>query len=144
MMHLLKHNRAIVAIRRRRANNISMSYHLKRVYDPPADDDGYRVLVDRLWPRGIRKEDAKLDAWPRHVAPSKKLRQWFDHDPDKWDEMQRRYFAELDDDDEAQATATDLRSRARGGTVTLLFAAKDEQHNNAVALKRYLTGQHKR
>ncbi len=117
-----------------------MAYRLKRIYDPPADHDGYRVLVDRLWPRGISKDSAHLDAWHRHIAPSKALRQWFDHDPAKWDEVQRRYFAELDDDDEAQATCTDLRSRARKGTVTLLFAAKDEQHNNAAALKRYLTG----
>lgn len=108
---------------------------VKRVYDPPAPDDGKRFLVDRLWPRGLKKEALQLDGWLKEVAPSDGLRKWFGHDPAKWEEFQRRYFAELEARPEAWQP---LLEEARKGTVTLLFSARDEQHNNAVALKIFL------
>jgi uncharacterized protein YeaO (DUF488 family) len=107
----------------------------KRIHEPAAPEDGTRILVDRLWPRGVSKERAQLDAWVRDVAPSDELRRWFAHDPAKWPEFTRRYFAELD----ANAEAVDeVRRLAGEGPATLLFAAKDEEHNNAVALRAYL------
>jgi len=108
---------------------------VKRVYEPAADGDGQRVLVDRLWPRGVKKEDARLDLWLKDIAPSDDLRHWFGHDPERWTEFQKRYRAELKDKDEAVA---ELRGLMAKGKVTLLFAAHDEQHNNAVALAAYL------
>lgn len=112
-----------------------MKILIKRIYEPSAKSDGFRVLVDRLWPRGISKENAKLDLWLPEVAPSTKLRQWFAHDPMKWAEFQRRYQAELKGKKELVA---ELKGRAKQGTVTLLFSAKDEQLNQAVALRGYL------
>ena len=118
-----------------------MSIDLKRAYDPPARSDGYRVLVDRIWPRGVTKEDLKVDAWLKEVAPSTVLRKWFGHDPKKWDEFRRRYAREL----EPHATALEqLVEHARAGHVTLVFAAKDTEHNNAVALREHLEGRLKR
>jgi uncharacterized protein YeaO (DUF488 family) len=118
-----------------------MSIDVKRAYDPPARSDGYRVLVDRIWPRGIAKEDLKVDAWLKEVAPSTALRKWFGHDPKKWDEFRRRYAREL----EPHAAALEqLVERARAGHVTLVFAAKDTEHNNAVALREHLEGRLKR
>lgn len=111
---------------------------VKRVYDPPAPEDGYRVLVDRLWPRGLKKADAAIDQWLKDVAPSTPLRKWFGHDPAKWDEFRRRYAAELDANPEAVAL---LRERAAAGTVTLLFGARDREHNDAVALQDYLASE---
>jgi len=108
---------------------------LKRAYETPSRDDGCRILVDGIWPRGVSKEDLAADLWLKELAPSRELRQWFGHDPDKWDEFQRRYFDELDGQDEA---LDQLRRRLGEGPVTLLFGAKDEEHNQAVALKRYL------
>jgi uncharacterized protein YeaO (DUF488 family) len=108
---------------------------VKRTYDPPESDDGARFLVDRLWPRGVKKEDLQLDAWLKDVAPSDNLRRWFGHDPAKWEEFQRRYFAELDG--KAQALRP-IRDAARQGNVTLLYSARDMEHNNAVALRAYL------
>ncbi|MGS1095523.1 DUF488 domain-containing protein [Aquamicrobium terrae] len=108
---------------------------VKRVYEPAADGDGQRVLVDRLWPRGVKKEDARLDLWLKDIAPSDDLRHWFGHDPERWTEFQKRYRAEMKDKDEAVA---ELRGLMAKGKVTLLFAAHDEQHNNAVALAAYL------
>jgi uncharacterized protein YeaO (DUF488 family) len=107
----------------------------KRAYESPAADDGSRFLVDRLWPRGIKKEDLDIVAWLKEAAPSDDLRRWFGHDPDKWDEFQRRYFAELDFRPEALRP---IREVAAKGDVTLVYGAKDTQHNNAVALKSYL------
>jgi uncharacterized protein YeaO (DUF488 family) len=112
-----------------------MSIAVKRVYEPPAKSDGARVLVDRLWPRGIKKEDAALDEWTKEVGPSSALRQWFGHEPDKWKEFQRRYRAELDASPDAWQA---LLARARKGRLTLLFGSREERYNNAVALKAYL------
>lgn len=107
----------------------------KRIYDPPAADDGARILVDRLWPRGVRKDAARLDGWLKEVAPSDQLRRWFNHTPEKWDEFQRRYFDEL----EARPRSwKPLAEAARHGDVALLFGASDRAFNNAVALKRFL------
>jgi uncharacterized protein YeaO (DUF488 family) len=108
---------------------------VKRVYDAPARSDGCRVLVDRIWPRGLSKAAAKLDAWIKDVAPSADLRKWFDHEPSRWASFKRRYFRELDEQGEALAQ---LLEACSGRTLTLLFAAKDSAHNNAVALKEYL------
>ncbi|HJT23201.1 MAG TPA: DUF488 domain-containing protein [bacterium] len=108
---------------------------LKRVYLPAKKEDGQRFLVDRLWPRGVKKEKAKLTGWIREIAPSDALRKWFGHDPARWPEFQKRYRKELS----AQAVfLKPLLEAARKGKVTLLFAAKDEEHNNAVVLKSYL------
>lgn len=109
---------------------------LKRVYEPADATDGVRFLIERLWPRGIRKESLQLDAWIKDAAPSTELRKWFSHDPAKWKEFQRRYFAELDAKREALSP---IRAAARKGKVTLLFSSHDEEHNNAVALKTYLS-----
>ena len=109
---------------------------LKRVYDPANSDDGVRFLVERLWPRGMKKENLRLDAWLKDVAPSTELRQWFSHDPAKWAEFKRRYFAELDTKAEALEP---IRKALKHGRVTLLFSSHDTEHNNAVALKVYLT-----
>ena len=110
---------------------------MKKVYDPYAKADGKRVLVDRLWPRGIKKEEARIDLWIKEIAPSDALRKWFSHDPDKWQEFKKRYRKELED---RQDMIEDLRKEARKGTVTLLFAAKDSERNNAVALKEVIEG----
>jgi uncharacterized protein YeaO (DUF488 family) len=109
--------------------------HTKRVYEPPAPSDGARFLVERLWPRGMKKEALHLDGWLKEVAPSDALRRWFGHDPARWDEFVRRYRAELDAHPEAWQP---LLEAALHGTVTLLFSARDEVHNNAVALQHYL------
>ena len=112
-----------------------MSIRLKRVYDKPAKSDGHRVLIDRLWPRGVKKNQARIDQWLKDIAPSTKLRKRFGHDPSRWMEFKKRYAAELDDQREQ---VEQLAQEARKRTVTLLFAAKDTEHNNAVALKEHL------
>jgi uncharacterized protein YeaO (DUF488 family) len=112
-----------------------VSIRLKRVYDDPARNDGRRVLVDRLWPRGLTKRQAHIDEWLKEIAPSTELRKAFGHKPGRWEEFEKRYAAELD---HHRARLEQLAREARKQTVTLLFAAKDTQHNNAVALKRYL------
>ena len=114
-----------------------MSTHLKlkRVYDPPAPEDGTRILVDRLWPRGLKKGDAAIDRWMKEIAPSTELRKWFDHDPERWAEFQRRYKHELY---EHALELEELRALASKSKVTLLFAARDEQHNDAVVLQEVL------
>ncbi|MCE7927698.1 MAG: DUF488 family protein [Dehalococcoidia bacterium] len=114
-----------------------MTVQVKRVYNRPAASDGRRVLVDRLWPRGLSKERAAVDEWLREVAPSTELRQWFAHDPEKWAEFKRRYREELAEPAAAEAL-TRLRDLAAGGTLTLLFAARNETMNDAVALAEYL------
>lgn len=107
----------------------------KRVYEEISREDGTRVLVDRLWPRGVSKEEAALDDWCKEVAPSDALREWFDHDHEKWDEFCRRYHKELDKKDQIVAR---LREKAEEEPLTLVYAAKDREYNNAVALKAYL------
>lgn len=109
--------------------------HVKRVYEPAESGDGCRILVDGIWPRGQRREDVAADLWLKAVAPSAALRRWFGHDPDRWAEFQRRYAEELRDQAEAMDT---IRERRREGPVTLLYSARDEQHNQAVALRRLL------
>lgn len=112
-----------------------MSIKLKRAYDAATVDDGVRYLVERLWPRGVKKEALHVAAWLKDVAPSDQLRRWFAHDPQKWDEFRRRYFKELDENPEAWAP---LHDAARHGTLTLVYSARDTEYNNAVALKEYL------
>jgi uncharacterized protein YeaO (DUF488 family) len=114
---------------------------IKRIYDPSERADGKRVLVDRLWPRGIKKEDAGLDLWLKDIAPSDELRKWFSHDPSKWQEFKKRYRHELKDKPDMPDMIEDLRKAARQGTVTLLYAAKDADRNNAVVLKEMLKEQ---
>jgi uncharacterized protein YeaO (DUF488 family) len=108
---------------------------LKRVYEPRSAEDGTRVLVERLWPRGLRKEDPRLDVWLKEIAPSPALRSWFAHDPAKWDEFRRRYRAELAANADAVAR---LRALLAEGPVTLVYAARDEQHNSARVLLEWL------
>jgi uncharacterized protein YeaO (DUF488 family) len=108
---------------------------MKRVYDAPSAEDGTRILVDRIWPRGLTKERAAIDLWLKDVAPSTQLRTWFGHDPGLWPEFRERYFAELRANG---AAVTQLVDRAAAGPVTLLFGAHDSEHNNAVALSEYL------
>jgi uncharacterized protein YeaO (DUF488 family) len=108
---------------------------IKRVYEPAEPKDGTRILVDRLWPRGVGKKTLGLDSWYKGVAPSSELRKWFSHDPARWDEFRRRYFAELDNNPTAWSPLVEL---ARSDNVTLLYSAKDEAHNNAQALSDYL------
>lgn len=108
---------------------------LKRIYDPPSRADGKRVLVDRLWPRGVRKEEAGIDEWLKDIAPSDALRKWFGHDPRKWPRFKEKYKKELQDRSEMIVR---LRKEAKRGRVTLLFAAKDPEHNNAVVLEELI------
>jgi uncharacterized protein YeaO (DUF488 family) len=110
---------------------------VKRVYEQPSPADGQRILVDRLWPRGINKTTASLSAWLKDLAPSDELRRWFSHDPQRWPEFHRRYRKELEEPAKAELLK-DLLDRARQGTVTLVFAAKDEERNNAVVMKIFL------
>jgi uncharacterized protein YeaO (DUF488 family) len=107
---------------------------LKRAYEPPKKSDGLRILVDRLWPRGVSETAAQIDLWLKEIAPSDRLRKWFGHDPSKWTEFRRRYFRELGKSTEAVARLKQFVSK---GNVTLVYGAKDERHNNAVALKEY-------
>jgi len=109
--------------------------YVKRIYEVPKTKDGTRYLVERLWPRGMKKENLKMDAWLKEVAPSSELRRWFGHDLAKWDEFQRRYRAELDENPGAWKQ---LLEAARQGNVTLLYSARDTEHNNAIVLKASL------
>lgn len=108
---------------------------IKRVYDLASPQDGYRFLVDRLWPRGVKKEALNIKAWIKEVAPSNDLRHWFGHDPDKWCEFNKRYFSELDGKPE---TWQPLLDAARKGDITLLYSTREVEHNNAVSLRAYL------
>jgi uncharacterized protein YeaO (DUF488 family) len=110
---------------------------IKRAYDPPAPDDGVRVLVDRLWPRGLKRQEAKIDLWLKDIAPSADLRRWFGHDPAKWPGFQERYQAELAGNSALDELRALVRQRKR---VTLLFAARDVEHNNAVVLQGLCRG----
>jgi uncharacterized protein YeaO (DUF488 family) len=113
----------------------AMDIRLKRAYEPAAAADGHRVLIDRLWPRGVSRERAKLDAWEKEVAPSASLRKWFGHEPARFEEFRRRYIDELRDE---RPRLTKLRRQARSGTLTLVFSAHDAEHNDAVVLAEIL------
>jgi len=108
---------------------------IKRIYDTPAEDDGFRILVDRLWPRGLTKEKAKVDLWLKEIAPSDQLRKWYAHDPKKWAEFRKRYFNDLDTKREL---VNQIVQKMKEGEVTLLYSSKEEKINNAVALKEYI------
>jgi uncharacterized protein YeaO (DUF488 family) len=114
-----------------------MDMRLKRAYEPPSADDGVRVLVDRLWPRGVRKSDAAIDCWMKDIAPSPVLRRWFGHKPARWEEFKRRYEAELAEKTELLDQLCDI---AKKDALTLVYAAKDEAHNHALVLRDVLTG----
>ncbi|MEJ2240822.1 MAG: DUF488 domain-containing protein [Candidatus Bathyarchaeota archaeon] len=109
---------------------------VKRAYQTAETDDGFRILVDRLWPRGLTKERAKIDLWLKDAAPSTELRKWFSHDPARWTEFKSRYFEELNKDKMEPVKL--ILKKAKEGTVTLVYAAKNEDNNNAVALKEYI------
>lgn len=113
-----------------------MEIAIKRVYETPAPEDGTRILVDRLWPRGLTKDEAGIHVWLKEIAPSDALRKWYGHEPEKWPEFKRRYFAELDGKQDA---LNELRAYLEQGRLTLLYAARHGEYNNAVALKEYLS-----
>lgn len=108
---------------------------IKRIYDEVSKDDGKRILVDRLWPRGIKKENVRIDEWMKDIAPSEELRKWFSHDPSKWPEFKKRYAQEIENKKEL---VEQLRQESAKGVIILLFAAKDKEHNNALALREIL------
>ncbi len=112
-----------------------ITIRLKRVYDEPEEGDGRRILVDRLWPRGLSKEKARVDGWMKEIAPSTELRRWYGHDPDKWTEFKKRYAAELDANHDA---VEEIVKEVRAGAVTFLYSSREDQRNNAVALKEYI------
>ena len=112
-----------------------MPISLKRAYETPSRSDGCRILVERLWPRGLSKQDAKIDLWPKEAAPSTELRRWFNHEPDKWAEFKRRYFKELR---ARQESLHPILERVRAGRITFVFASRESRLNNAVALKEYV------
>lgn len=112
-----------------------MNIKMKRVYEQPADGDGNRILVDRLWPRGLTKEKAHVDLWLKEIAPSTELREWFGHDPEKWKRFCGRYETELRHNEDLIEM---LRKKARDGTITLLYGARDQKHNEALVLKEVL------
>ena len=120
---------SIITVRRK------MEVNLKRVYEAPAKNDGKRILVDRLWPRGLTKEKAKIDLWLKNIAPSTELRKWFDHDPDKWKDFKKRYHQELKNNKEQVSI---LYEELKKGAVTLVYGAKDEKHNEALVIKEWL------
>lgn len=113
-----------------------MSLKIKRVYEDASKSDGFRILVDRIWPRGVSKEEAQVDTWLKDIAPSTELRKWFGHDPEKWGEFQKKFEAEIHDN---KAALNQLKEIVKDHpTVTLVYAAKDEEHNNAVVLQKLL------
>ena len=112
-----------------------MPISLKRVYEPPSRSDGCRILVERLWPRGLSKQEARIDVWPKEAAPSTELRRWFNHEPDKWADFKPRYFKELR---ARQETVQPILERVRAGQVTFVFASRESRFNNAAALKEYV------
>lgn len=128
-MQLLKGSKRDMAIKIKRVK-------LKRVYEQPDKEDGVRILVDRLWPRGLTKEKARIDLWLKDIAPSTELRQWFGHDPGKWEEFRQRYLFELKEKDEQLRR---LKQEMEKGTVTLVYAAKDTEHNAARVLQEFLS-----
>jgi uncharacterized protein YeaO (DUF488 family) len=122
-------------VRTKTAKVKKSSIAIKRAYEAPERSDGMRILVDRMWPRGVSKEEAEIDLWLKEIAPSTKLRQWFGHEAPKWEKFREKYFKELDANGDAVA---ELKACLEKGNVTLVYAAKDEEHNNAVAIGEYL------
>ena len=118
-----------------KAESRNMKIKIKRVYEQPDKDDGVRILVDRLWPRGLTKEKAAVDLWLKEIAPSTELRKWFGHDPDKWKSFRGRYETEIMHNDDLVKV---LKDKAQGGTVTLVYGARDQKHNEALVLKQFL------
>lgn len=118
-------------------SSTQINIHCKRAYEKPAPNDGYRLLIDRIWPRGVSKEDLKIDEWNKELAPSDELRKWFDHDPKKWAAFYQKYHHELRENMPKEIQLA-LRKKAKTSGLTLVYGAKDEAHNNAVALKMYL------
>jgi uncharacterized protein YeaO (DUF488 family) len=116
-----------------------MDVTLKRVYEKPSVSDGKRILVDRLWPRGLTKEKAKVDVWLKEIAPSTELRKWFNHEPSKWLEFKKRYRVEMHNNTEILSS---LKDYLESGKVTIVYGAKDEEHNEAVVIKEYFDGKH--
>lgn len=112
-----------------------MAVRIKRAYERPEPGDGFRVLVDRLWPRGVARDDARIDLWLKEIAPSAELRKWFNHDPVRWTEFQHRYLFEIEKHPEA---IDQLGAATRHASLTLVYGAKDEEHNNAVVLKKFI------
>lgn len=112
-----------------------MRINVKRVYEKPSKSDGIRILVDRLWPRGMTKERADIDLWLKNIAPTTELRKWFDHDPDKWKEFQKKYHQELKKN---KGQVSLLNEQMKNGVVTLVYGARDEEHNEALVLKEWL------
>jgi uncharacterized protein YeaO (DUF488 family) len=122
---------------RRRMSASLKKIHIKRIYEPPKASDGTRILVDRLWPRGVARDEARIDAWIKDVAPSDALRRWYSHDPEKWPEFRVRYITEL----KHNPAVVELQGRAaKSKTITLLFAGKDKLCNNATVLQEFLSG----
>jgi uncharacterized protein YeaO (DUF488 family) len=116
----------------------------KRIYDNPKGDNSFRILVDRLWPRGLSKEKTRIDLWQKDIAPSNTLRKWFGHDEKKWDEFKRKYFKELDKKSNSQLVDEIVKMAKEYSSITLLYGTKEERFNNAVALKEYLEGKTKK
>ena len=118
-----------------------MTIRIERIYDNPKGNKGsnsFRILVDRLWPRGLSKENTRIDLWQKDIAPSNTLRKWFGHDEKKWDEFKRKYFKELDKKSKSEMVDEIIKMAKEHSSITLLYGAKEERHNNAVALKEYL------
>ncbi|WP_270456512.1 DUF488 domain-containing protein [Allisonella histaminiformans] len=115
-----------------------MDIQIKRIYDAPDATDGFRILVDRVWPRGVSREKAALKEWDKMIAPSSELRKWFGHDPSRYEEFRKRYWKELEDNPEMESFITLIRQHMDEGPVTLLFGAKDREHNQAVVLREFL------
>jgi uncharacterized protein YeaO (DUF488 family) len=132
---MLRLTRRPAATAKQACTEVRQMLKIKRVYDPPSPNDGKRILIDRLWPRGLKKEDAKVDDWIKEVAPSTELRMWYGHDPKKWAEFKRRFFSELH---RRQDLVESIVNASRKGTVTLLFGSKEERFNNAVALREFV------
>ncbi len=118
--------------------SLNMTLRIKRIYEPPAAQDGTRILVDRLWPRGVSREEAHVHAWLKEIAPSAELRRWFGHDPDKWDAFRRRYLEELENN---PAAVEELKRQIGQSTATLLYGARDTEHNNALVLRDFIDSQ---
>lgn len=118
-----------------KAESRSMNIKIKRVYEQPEKKDGQRILVDRLWPRGLTKEKAAVDLWLKEIAPSTELRKWFDHDPEKWQRFRRRYETEIRKKEDLIQV---LKQKAQSGTITLIYGARDEKHNEALVLKQFI------